>query len=748
MKLRLGLFLALSLPARSAQLTLEPAWMGPKDAPPAALVVKVISATPGAPAVATLEQPLASRGPTPLTLPAGDWWVVVEGPDAWALYQRAQLGPEGAQLRVPVWPGGRVEGTLRMPPGEPLPPEVKLRFALAPGDPTAEARRPEPALLRCKVLPEGKRFECRVPAFTLDLGLRAEGYATHHRWDLPVPHGQVVKVGELTLEKGASVVGWVATEDGSALSPSATATLEPAGLATPLETAPPARSELVRRKAPIHERGFFHFDGVAPGEYVVTARQEPFGPASATVRVLENLEAELAGPLLLAKPETLALEIHPPQDPSGFPWRVLVHKSDRRRNRGERVREVELPPDGFGRIEGLPRGSYLVKVLGSTSKTWALEPVELGTDPMPVSLTLEPVEVRGRVLLGGEPAVAQVYFGGRWGGVQMDLSSDEEGRFSGLLPRPGEWDVDVDAKEPKVKVSLGKVLVEPEPGKAFAEVTLELPDTRLALLVVDESDRPVERALVTVDPVDPIAIPGASQERTDEGGLLELRGLAEGPYFATASGREGSSSDHVPVSVREGGAAPPVKLKLRRLRRLRVRVEGPGGPIPGARLLVFPAGAAFASGPLPLTEANGEAELQLQPGSGWVDTLVHAPGLAAALGRRALPDEGAPLVLQLSREGGTLLLGASVPSNGLRPTAVLLHGGMATPWSALPVVISEARGSGVLGERLSLPLIEPGSYALCPVAPGTPLPSEPHAGCASGVLAPGGTLELALPSQR
>lgn len=727
--------LASTAPPSTVPLTVRPTWRGPAATPPAGLRLRIYPAIPTAEWVPLLETAIEGLRETVLKAPAGEVWVVLDGPDSWSQSRKIQVSAAGSAAVIDLWPGGWLEGSLVAPAGEKPPRDFKARFVPAPG-----AVGP-PAVLQTCGIEESGAFRCKVPATLLDVRLRAEGFVTHYRWGVAVARGKALALGALRLESGASVVGSVVAEDGSTLTTAAKVLLEPAGLASPVEGRDPRAAQL-RREAPVNDRGFFHFDGVEPGVYAVTASQPLFGAATATARVLPGLEAELVQPLVLTRPETLSLQVQPPHDPWGDPWRALLYKSDRRLQRGERVREDRLELDGFLRLEGLPRGSYLLSVLGPAGVPWALRPIELGQEPMPVTVEISAVQVEGRVTLAGEPLAAKIWFGGRFGGVQAELESDEEGRYSGLLPRPGEWKVEIAADEPRVRTSLNKIAVQPRPGESVAEVDLELPDTRLVIEVVDEVERPLPGALVSVECIEPGRAPGLAQDRADENGRLTLLGLSAGLHLAQAEVGAGLASAEVSVVLREKTEEPPIRLRVRKLRTLRARVMSGGSPVPGARVLLLPDPTPSPGGSPTLSDARGEVEFRLPPDSRFVLALVQAPGLAFSFGRLPLASQD-PLLLPLQAGAGTLRLRAPVPDRATRPVALLRHSGAEIPLLVAQMLNPDAISSGVLGEEIVIPNAEPGAYELCSASAGA---GKPTGGCVGGLLVPNGTLELALPS--
>ncbi len=722
--------------AQAGEVSIVASWKGAPLAPPKEARLRFLDATHAGAVTPTLEEPISLGVTKKLVVRPGQWWVMVVGDDVWGEARQIRVSEDEQAVALDVWPGGEIIGTLSPPTGSTLPAEIKTRVTPAPG-----VSGPKETLSRCRVEDTGK-FRCRVPALKLDVRLRADSYVSHHRWALEVPRGGVVQLGTLKLEAGASVVGWVATEDGSPITPEARARLEPAAVATPLAGDKTPRSELLAWQTEVYERGFFQFDGMPPGRYLLTVTQPPFGEATAEVEVFANVEAELSTPLVLAKPAALLAEIHPPLDPWGDPWRAVLYRSDRRRGRGERVRAEAVPADGYLKLEGLSRGTYLLHIVSSDDSPWAVRRVAVGEEPMPLAITLEPVAVSGRVTLADKPVAAKLWFGGQRAGIHVQTQSDEEGTYSAVLPRPGEWLLEVEATSPPIKTFLEPRKIEPKAGEAAMRLDVELPDTRIKLKVVDESSRPIARALVTLEGAVLDKTPSPLQDWTDSQGQLEMAGLPPGTYFARASAGPELSAASVPVAVADGYEVPEVTLTVRRQKKVVAKVRSVGGPIAGARLVAVPAGAERASVGIPQTDVSGEVELVLAPEVALLDIVAEAPGHALRMARVAVPPDG-PLTIDLEREGGTLRLKVPVPDDKLGPHATLTHGGYTAHVGLFRLINRGQEVSGVLKNVLTLSEMEPGAYSLCPIAAAGP-PPVVGPSCVSGLLQPGGFLELAL----
>ncbi len=642
--------------------------------------------------------------------------------------------------RVPVVPVALIQGRLTLPEGQALPGSLQAALKAVPAGRVAEA-----LTVGCSVR-EG-RFACPAPAGRFDIRLRAEGCVSHFRWDVDLPAWKPLDWGTVELAPGASIAGWVEAEGGRPLGPDCRVTAVPFGAEI---TAPSAgrAGAVASLSAPVNERGFFHLDGVAPGRYSVTAAQSGFAPADATVQVLAGREADLIQPLILSLPLEVEISVTPPLDPTGDTWTLQL---SRRAPGFKQVKELgrrSVPPAGLLRWPGLSRGTYLVSVIRPDGTPWHREEIAVDGDGAPVALRLDLVEVEGTVTLGGEPVGAALMFGGTFGDSRQRFDADEAGEFSGLLPRAGDWPVEVKAAEPDIEVFLPRVEVRPLKGETRARVEIALPDTRLRGRVVDERRRPVSTALLDVTPS---GDPGnrGMQKLVGPDGEFEIRGLPEGLAVIEATGREGKS-DQMSVLLKEGTDPQVLELVIRKLRRVDGRVLAPSGAVPGATLLFGPAQQEVPAMHFRFTGPEGEFWLEVPEGTREVVYWVSAPGFAFRFGRMPLPAPGQPLTVRVDQQGGTLDLDLSPP--GSDPSAgffVLAHQGgvVSGPWIDNWGTIHG--GARRAADRLTWDGMEPGLYSLCRAStatfPALQATGFQGASCVAGVLEPAGDLTLSIP---
>ena len=221
-------------------------------------------------------------------------------------------------LVLKLYPSGTLTGRLELGGRNELPENFAFRTRFR----EAGATPSDPASLEgetdCTIDRETFFFECVVPAGVVDLRLRGTAFVSHYFWDQELPAGQSIDLGKLLLERGASVVGWVETDDDEPLD-NCTVEIAPQ-LGERPTTAQKARESLLKVHKGVDARGFFHLTGLLPGSYALTVQQDGYSPAEIeNLLLLENAEAELEDPLVLERPLEMVIDVVPPTDPKGKP---------------------------------------------------------------------------------------------------------------------------------------------------------------------------------------------------------------------------------------------------------------------------------------------------------------------------------------------------------------------------------------------------------------------------------------------
>lgn len=683
-------------PIGAAPLIVRPVLQGETGDAAARLTVR---AEPHDPSLKAIEAEAVLGQETTLDLPgAPSWEVSVRGPGIWAkpVVVVPGAGPAVAEFRV--YRTSRIAFRARVSGGAQLPPvrtEFQSRDGLAAGQ------------VECPAA--GDRVECEVPAVPLDLRISAPGHVPHYRWDVSVQPSAAADLGSLLFERGASLSGYVRMPERPApAAPEVMIELKPESLGPP-QRGEEHRDVLTAMRARARENGFFQFGGLRPGSYILTAHAGKSRSAPERVVVRENVEAQLRETMTLTEPFALQLDIVPPVDPWGKPWIAELQLLRRRWNVADVVSQSTVAADGRWTAGELTPGEYVIKIQRRQG-VWLKREVYLD-GPTQLTLPVEIVYVAGKIELAGKPLQAWAWFGGETGSVTVPVRSDDAGEFRTILPRsPGDvWPkVDIIADVPFVRTTLDDVEVKPPSGGGEATVTLRVGKAGVHGHVIGEDGKPTGRALVNV------AGPGERNFRevpVDEDGSFALYGLRAGVVRLRARGRDATSND-AEVSIDEEEAEPQyVELRLLRERTLRGVVRSRSGPVSGARILAVsdPRGAGVSR--WFVTDREGKFAVPITGSAIGVTVEVDAPGYAYRFFRIAAGSD--PLDILVEQNGGALTLEIPLPDReaGLRPFFV--HGGS-------NVGIGEGgrmAGQAVVrtGEllRLTLPSVEPGSYALC-----------------------------------
>ncbi len=690
-------------------------------------------------------------------LPEGSQWrVTAQAPGRWSRPEYFAVdGSRTVALRL--FPAGTIEGELKAP-ADRTPQRVFVLFRSAPGAAEKFTQTTEDCALT------GPRFRCAVPAGELDFRLRVPGFITHSRWGARVPPGGRYRMGSVELKPGASVVGWVVAPDRAFRWADCTIEL------SPLESGPgPSlvdldRQSALQQKTKVNSRGFFEFDGLAPGSYTLVARHPRFAPTTlAPLAVAAGLETEVKA-IELQPPARLAVRLTPPREPGGSRWGISLFQRGPVPGRAPKVAKATADERGSWTSDGLPAGSYSIQIEGGHGSIWASQDVDLEPGMAPYEIQLPFLEVEGEVTLGREPLRALLWFGGSHGSRRVATRSDERGRFEVTLPEQKEpWPVEVENAPLHIRGSIPSLAIAKSAGQRVVRVKIELPDTTVRGDVVDEQGEAAPDAVVRA--VGQAAGADTARDASAKAeGRFELRGLAPGRWrfeAARGDGDAGMLSDAVEGEIEKDQPLENVHLVLRRRVKLSGQVVSPvGQPLPGVKVVAFVQDESGRLGgfiPEALTDVDGVFELRLPAGSEHASLSVFAVGFAA----RALTVDlqGAQgLVIPVTPVGGTIVLdlGTTAPDEAevamvgawLFRDTVLGSGSDLQAWAAVNGV-APARPS----QRI-VPMLEPGAYTVCAgAAAGLAAlrigraPAD-DSSCAAGVVVPGGELTLRVPAAK
>lgn len=690
---------------------------------------------------------MTAPGQGVIEVPSGDWFISAEGSGLWARTRTLTQPGTAAPFVLEFEPAGFVSGRLQTS-GGPLPSTIEIRRERVPTVPFDSDAKLDPEVRRiCPVSNDGL-FRCQLPAGQVDLSVRAKGSAARFFWNRRLPPGGELALGTIPIEPGGSVIGWLVAGQGRRLSGAIEVSLDPVrGGPAPPEAGRERLRTVATRPQP---SGFFQLEQIPSGTYRVTAREigqpDTVGPA---VTVFGAAEMRLRDPLTLFTASRLELFVEPPTDPEGAPWSISLSRGTGSPGRLERVGEPSTAAlDGSWRSADLPTGTYWVEIRDRHGASFAAEPVSVTPESGPFFLTLEFVPVRGRLHLGSEAVAGEVRFRSRKSAVTF--TTDEDGRFEGVLPRPGRWLLDIRSASGAVsRKGIERWITKPRAGQVV-EIDLALPATRLRGVVVDENHQLQPASLVFR------RFGGADEPQPThtDSGTFEFSGLDPGTYELVAEAN-GQASEPALVDLGEKRSGPPVRLVLRAQRQLSGTVLGPFGPVAGARILaqaILPGGQVDLASPIAeaVSDLEGRFALRLPPSSTAFAAAIEAPGY----GRRQLRVSSWPegeLQLVVDPEGGTIRLALDHPFDPERPgsTQPVVIGPAGLPLS--PPGQGDPLVTVLPWTERTYPLLAPGTYTACwfptsqqaiaTQASGSPA-SSPF--CRSGTLQSNQELELSV----
>ncbi len=690
-------------------------------------------------------------GSAQMTLRSGAWRLSLEALGCWAPPSTVVLLEGGALVRsITVWPEAEIWVRLDAPAGEVLPDAPRLFFSPsfreAPVHSESLDMHPRgdvPCLVKGH-----ESVVCRPPQAVVDLRLAMEGFAPHYWWRVDLTAAKAHRLGAITLKPGASLAGWLVTNDGEA--PNANeveVTIVPRGLADSTTPEGAFQGNFATHRGKLHASGFVQFDSVPWGEYLLVAKGGRYAETRMPVLLLEGRESNLREPIVLSLPLKVAFVIEPATPPNGGNWRITIRRINRYRTFFDTiVDDVEVSADGWFETTGLEPGVYLAMLKNERGDGVLVREVDLVAEHMPISLEVQAISVSGRLLLGKKPLAGTIYFGGRTGGEKVTTTADEEGSYATTLPRNGSWRVDIESTEPPVKRRLPVVEVPRPKGTQPVRVDLELPDTRVFGVVREiGGGRPRSSAIVyaAIGPDD------RTSQRVEEEGRFDFHGLAVGSVRVHARSADAVSKTAT-VQTKED-SEQELTLILEPQTKTQGVVVGPAGPVPGATVVLVPEQDPVFGAARLTCDASGRFTTALPKGSKSAYATVSALGYTLGVFRVEL--DGNDLVLHLPKEGGQLLI--KLPKEPRLNGAITLYLRNGIPFALGEVETWAALHPGnTAGEPdvLVVPDLVEGNYEVCSVSnesyPAWALGFRDRNRCASTALAVFGDVELAVPDAR
>ena len=645
------------------------------------------------------------------TLPPGQWFIKAECPSCWSDPVLVVVNEPQTEASLALERATVLRARVKLIP-DAAPPNRELTIHFQPTDGSRTAR-----VATCPV--QDGILSCSIPSGLHDLVVRADGYASHFRWNTEVV-GAEVDLGAISLRRGSTFSGRVESAEKLPKNTRITVTLRP------VSSAP--QNDTVRNRAAIghlvtypNARGLFAFD-VVPGEYRVRASAGKLASEERSVTIHDGQESVLRSPLRLEQPRTVTIVARPALNPWLKPWEIAISRVD---EHGAVLakRTAATDGNGFATFPDLISGDYMLEVTAAAS-TWHSSHLGVERDetiPIDVPVTV----VRGKVTQGARPVPSAILkFHGNDTHARVILRTALDGTFAGYVPPSSQWArVEIEANKPRVNRTISD-LSPTRDANGDEWLSIDLPENGIDGIVVDERGAPVRNVIVNL-----VGTSGSLQQVESPDGRFQLAAVEPGRYSLTAASRGLETAHATEVEV-TADAVEQITLKLKTAARVRGVVRSAYGVATGTA--VFP----IRTGDIPPTvmrlgvDPAGRFDIPLAPGTRDVTMAVNAPGFAFRMLRFTLGAEDVEVAVD--QQGGRLAVDAAKGSEFL----VLTHNDAALPAG----LVAYFAGGPVLENsterlRFEVPLAEEGSYSICKTANQ----------CVAGYLVRNGALTLRIP---
>ncbi|HYI07816.1 MAG TPA: carboxypeptidase regulatory-like domain-containing protein [Thermoanaerobaculia bacterium] len=536
----------------------------------------------------------------------------------------------------------------------------------------------------------GTAARCDVPAGTQDVRFSAEGFAPVYVWGI-----EGVDAGELRFRRGVAITGYARPSGRDEPADAIDVELRPAAIAWSPDDK--QRSAAAARIAKTNARGFFRFDAVEPGEYVVAAKKAGWSPAAYRVHVsgVTN-ETTVGKELVLDALARIEVWIQPPVDARQRPWLVTLDRiltGDQ-----QQIADSAASITGQWSHDRLESGAYAVSIRDADGSRVAGDGLYAAGGTSHMAITIDQVPVRGTLTLDGEPVVAWLRFLDMFG-KRVDMDTDEKGKFTGVLPVQGPWDVEIRRGGAQSRVSIPDLDVR-RLDSGYAELDLELPEGKLHGTVTSSDGRPVKANVKVWHNHDFVA-----SALTEDDGKFSFTGVPPDEVEISAEGK-GTKSGIVRHTI-AGLDDEPIRLVVEKPNTVRARVLTPDGrPVAGALVSWVTTNVIKDD----LTGPRGEIRFALPHSTTEIDLFVLAIGFPLKIA--TIPVSGDVAEIRLPAVAGLLYVAFDnyrppYPRIGkgerLMPFGVLFGGG-GPDADGMPVRSAHVGAEVVL---------EPGEYTVC-----------------------------------
>jgi len=477
---------------------------------------------------------LAPAGLTITQQPGSEWDLGLEAKGFWALPQRMAFpaGETHTQYTLHVWRTGTLQGVVKLPDPQPdAPIAVRVVVSSRP-EPRTQPEVPRGTSFDCTTEKTGQ-WKCAIPATLLDVAIRVDQYAPHHRWDVKVPVAGVVDLGIIKLQRGASVVAWLSSDFARQVPVPVRALLRrdsAAGLsAMAIRLAQPVAEGIFTKK------GVVQLAPIAPGTYILEIQAKGYAGEHFPVQLYEGKETTPRRSFDLLPAQRVRLHIQPPVGPGGIWWRVELWRTVGFGSGSQSAGGGIASPEGIFEATDQVEGSVRVLLKDSKQNTLANKEIRIagGTDDYTVNLDV--ASIFGNVTIGDSPLPsAYLLFGGSGGAEKIRTTTNGDGHFAANLPRRGKWIVDVEAPQNGVAATT-EVTIE----KDKDEVDIALPATEVTGWVRDASGKRLPGARVSL-----WTAGGMMMRLSESDGSFRFRGTSVVSRLKPPVALEGDRSDH------------------------------------------------------------------------------------------------------------------------------------------------------------------------------------------------------------
>ena len=647
---------------------------------------------------------------------AREWEIELTANGFWMARTVLQTATPGDQ-KLTVWRTTRLRGHFRSPGNAELPKifDISAQSPFGTRGPViAEGTR-----IQCPINSDGT-WTCTLPAARMDLAFRVKGFTPHYQWDVKLRPGIVKNLGTVALRRGASLVAWLDPETLEQLEAPAHARVTLASMLVPSPVAQQLSKPL--GEGTFNERGMVQLAPLPAGTYSLEVIAPGFATATIPhIEMYEGKESTLRHPIRLEPPLSIQVSVKPARDAQDKPWGVRLSREAELSNRFSDAGRGQTDDTGMFTSGGQAPGKYHVVVLDSKGNRFASRSFTVhGAADARLAVDLANLLLHGRVRIGDVAVPATLRFGGNGGAQQVTAKANHGGEFDIVLPRAGEWYVDI--REDNAKIRSGKrVTVE-----ADEPIAIDLPDTEIAGWVVGPDGDRVASAQVAI-----VMASDSLDQQADATGAFRFRGVTPGTTRITARNlKTGEFSRVVEVDVKEDARTEGIQLELDGLRRLRGALFCNGQPVVGAGVTGYGLSGGMARMAQAVSGLEGEFELSFPTTAPTIMLIVASPG--RTLQAYTVSQSEDPIRLELAPVGGTIRL--SRPDKATRP--LLVYDGTDIPMHHL-AEWARAHGTSLAGFDFEIPALAPGPYRFCADVGETRT-------CREGLLARGGSLTLAI----